>query len=245
MTITKAVKEYFVRSYECDAFGNLRIVTLMNIFQDIADKHAFEIGVGMDWCKQHGLAWIGANYHIIIDKFPQMHKKIKVYSWPSAEKRFGAYRDYEIEDENGDIIVRASCQWILIDFAKRRPVSLREHLPIYTIFPERAIETDFPKIKNLTQSNFEIDFRIRFDDIDFNKHVNNAVYPLWATEALPPDFRNKYIPQEIEINFRKEALLGEDAHIQSQIENTETLHLISSASDHRELSRILIKWKEL
>ena len=85
MTTTKAVKEYFVRSYECDAFGNLRIVTLMNIFQDIADKHAFEIGVGMDWCKQHGLAWIGANYHVIINKFPQMHTKIK-YTTHAADE---------------------------------------------------------------------------------------------------------------------------------------------------------------
>lgn len=245
MIVTKAVKEYFIRSYECDAFGNLRIVTMMNIFQDIADKHAFEIGVGMDFCQKHGLAWIGANYYILINKFPQIHQKIKVFSWPSAEKKLGAYRDYEIQNEDGETLIRASCQWILIDFAKRRPVSLRDHLPAYDIISERAVDTDFPKIRNLAHTDYEIDFKIRFDDIDFNKHVNNAIYPLWASEALPMDYRSKHIPQQIEISFKKEALLGDNVHIQSEIEAKETVHVITAASDGRELSRILIKWTEL
>jgi hypothetical protein len=46
----KFSREYLIRSYECDKDSNLRIVTLMNIFQDAADSNATEIGVGFDFC---------------------------------------------------------------------------------------------------------------------------------------------------------------------------------------------------
>jgi len=83
---------------------------------------------------------------------------------------------------------------------------------------------------------------VRFDDIDTNMHVNNALYPLWATEALCHTFRNEHLPSEIEISFKKEGLLDEDIRVISQIEDMQTLHSIQSLNDNRELSRIRIKW---
>lgn len=244
MLIQKANKEYTVRSYEGDKYGNLRIVAMMNIFQDIADIHAAEMGLGMDYCKERSLAWIGANYHLVIESFPQIHQQIMVRSWPSAEKKLGTYRDYVIEDKNGNIMVRASCQWVLINFIKKRPVSLRENLPQYQAIEERAVETNFPKIEDINHCDYNIDFKIRFDDIDFNNHVNNAVYPLWATEAVPEDFRLKHFPQELEIAFKKEALFGEIVHVESEINNMQTLHVITSTADKRELAKVKIKWRE-
>lgn len=245
MKLTKAKKNYEIRSYECDKYGNLRLLTLMNIFQDIADSNATEIGVGFDFCKENGLAWIGANYHIIINKFPRLHQKITVLSWPSAEKKLGAYRDFLIEDESGNVMVKASSQWILINFAKRRPVSLREHLPEYFAISERAVETEFPKIEFSENINRTQEFKIRFDDIDFNGHVNNAVYPLWATEAAGDGFREKNEPQEIEIAFKKEAFLGENIVVESSVKPPLSSHIIKSATDNRELARVKISWRPL
>lgn len=70
MEIGKFVREYLIRSYECDCNGTLRIVALMNIFQDIADSHAEQLGIGMEHCLKHGLAWVGSNYHIKINRMP-------------------------------------------------------------------------------------------------------------------------------------------------------------------------------
>lgn len=242
MQLTKAKKNYEIRSYECDKHGNLRLLTLMNIFQDIADSNASEIGVGFDFCKERGLAWMGANYHIVINKYPKLHQKITVLSWPSAEKKFGAYRDFEILDESGNTMIKASSQWILINFAKKRPVSLREHLPEYTVISERAVETEFPKIEVPDDINCRQEFKIRFDDIDLNGHVNNAVYLLWATEASGDGFREKNEPQEIEISFKKEAFLGENVVIESMVASPISLHTIKSANDDRELARCRICW---
>jgi acyl-ACP thioesterase len=242
--IGKFVREYSLRSYECDSNGTLRIVALMNIFQDVADTHAQILGVGMENCLAKGLAWVGSNYHIKIDRMPFWHEKITVTTWPSQEKKLGAVRDFCVTDEKGNILVTASSQWILIDFTRKRPVALREHMPEYQVVNERALNTDFPKIDPITREDIKRSFIVRYDDIDINKHVNNAIYPLWATESVNSDFRLKHQPAEIEISFKKESLYGETIDVVSQIDNNKSLHCMNATDDGREVARIRINWRQ-
>lgn len=119
MNIYKIEKEYLIRTYECDRNENLRLLTLMNIFQDVADSHASAMGLGLEYCLSKGFAWVGSNYHLQIARLPKMHEKIKVQSWPAVEKKLGAIREFLVQSENGDTLIKASSQWILIDAARR------------------------------------------------------------------------------------------------------------------------------
>ena len=74
----KFVKEYNLRTYECDKNGYIRIVTLFNILQDMADSHASDLGLGMEYCLSKGFAWVGANYHVKINRMPKTHEYIKI-----------------------------------------------------------------------------------------------------------------------------------------------------------------------
>ncbi len=239
----KFSKEYLIRSYECDKDGFLRMVTLMNIFQDMADTHAGLLGLGLDFCLEKGLAWVGANYRIIIERLPKLHEKISVETWPAVEQRLGAIRDFLVYDESGKVIIRASSQWILINFEKKRPVGLRENLPQYQIIEERSIDGDFEKMESVGRIDCQRRFLVRYDDIDFNKHVNNAVYPLWALEAIDYGFRDAYQVQDIEIAFKKECKLGEEVNVATEVSGLTTLHSITSVTDGRELAGIRIRWK--
>ena len=215
--IEKFIREYPVRSYECDRDGQLRLITLLNIFQDVADSHANQMGLGYDFCRTKGLAWVGSNYHIRIDRLPRWHETIKVITWPCEERRLGAIRDFRVEDETGHPIIVAASQWILIDFAK---------LPQ----PEKEDTTT--------------EFKVRYDDIDVNNHVNNAVYPLWASESVDPAFRLEHVPQELEIAFKKEGHYGERVKIITEIQENVSLHDITALSDGRELAKVRIKWQK-
>ena len=46
--------------------------------------------------------------------------------------------------------------------------------------------------------------KCRFDDIDVNQHINNAVYAVWATESVGFEFRNTHKLSGIEIYFEHE-----------------------------------------
>lgn len=244
MEVTKYVNNYNIRSYECDRNNNLRILTLMNIFQDMADNHAKQMGLGIEYVLSKGLAWVGTNYVLDIERLPQMHENICIETWPAVEKRLGAVRDFEVFAENGKSIIRASSQWVLIDFKKKRPVGLRENLPEYAVLPERVLETEFPKLPEVERVDEETKFRVRFDDIDINKHVNNAVYVLWASEAVNPEFRLDHNPKHIEISFKKEGHMGEKIRVSTQVEGLHTFHSIRTydSDDERELARAYIEW---
>lgn len=245
MSISKFEKEYTISSYECDRNENLRLLTLMNILQDAADGHATSLGLGLDYCLSKGLAWVGSNYHLRILRLPKMHEKIKLLTWPAVEKKLGAIREFLLLDEKNIPIIKASSQWILIDAARRKPVSLQENLPKYQIIDERVMETDFAKIPEPRKVDEKAEFFIRFDDIDLNNHVNNAVYPLWASESVGIEFRAAHTPSEIEISFKKEGLYGEDIFVETEIDNLTSVHSIKAKTDGRELARVKIRWSKI
>lgn len=241
----KYTKSYNLRTYECDKNGYLRFVTLFNILQDMADSHATDLGLGMEYCLSKGFAWVGANYHIKIERMPKLHENIKIITWPSEERKIGAIRDFAVYDDSGNLIITATSQWILIDFARKRPILLKDNLPEYTVINEHSMVSDFEKIPSPTRTDVEKNFSIRFDDIDINMHVNNSLYPLWASETLDCSFRDEYVPSEIEISFKKEGHLGEDVNIVSQVDGTQTIHSIKALSDNRELASLRINWTKI
>ena len=245
MTISKYKKEYVIRTYECDKHENLRLLTLMNILQDSADCSADQLGVGYDFCVAHGLAWVAANYHIKVLRMPKIHEHITIQTWPSEEKKLGAIRDYEMFDEKGKLIIQASTQWVLINFETKRPQALRANLPMYDVLPEKADPYEFTKIPPVESPEFEKSFAVRFDDIDTNNHVNNAVYSLWLSESLPYEFRDNHEIAEMEITFKKEALIGENITILSALQGNKSLHSIVSANDGRELARAVLIWAQI
>lgn len=239
----KFEKEFQIRSYECDKGGYLRIVTLMNILQDAADLSATLLGFGFDFCLQSGLAWVGTNYHIQISRLPTVHEKITVQTWPSGENKFMALRDFVAKDEKGTPIIKATSQWVLVDTHKKRPVSLNQYLPDYMYIDERVLGTEFLKIADMENTSFSKTFVARFDDIDLNRHVNNAIYPLWAAETLPADFLEKHAPSDIEITYKKECLCGQMVEAKAQLEGLSSTHIISCLSEPKECARLHILWQ--
>lgn len=244
MKMEKYAKHYTVRSYECDCNNNLRILTLMNILQDIADENAALFGFGLDFCINSGLTWVGTNYMLEIDRLPKIHENIKIITWPSARNKLSAYRDFEVVGEDNKTIIRATSEWALISVERRRPVSVLDNLPIKEVVDARAINTDFPKIPEVEEYENQYKFRVRFDDIDINKHINNAVYILWASEAVEPQFRLAHSPAKISINFKKEGFLGEKIMVITEQKDNNSLHSVRTyGDDERELARVAIEWK--
>lgn len=239
----KFEKEFQIRSYECDKFGALRIVSLMNILQDVADLSATKLGFGFDFCLKTGVAWVGTNYVVEIKRFPKVHDKIKFVTWPSGANKFMALRDFQAFNQDGEEIIRAISQWILVDAQKKRPVSLGTYLPDYMYIDEHVLSTEFEKLSMPERVDFVKQFEARFDDIDLNCHVNNAIYPLWAAESLNADFHEEYVPSRLEISFKKECLYGERVAVRTEQNIAETKHAVILEENGKELAFLRIKWQ--
>lgn len=244
MLLRKYKKEYVLKSYEADAHGFLRITTLMNILQDAADGSAMELGFGFENCWQKGVSWVGSNYLIEINRLPKIHEKFVVETWPAEAKLWGAIRDFVIYDETGAVLMKASSQWVLVDIIRKRPVPLEKYFSEYKAIKERAINVEFARATSFENPQTEHMMKVRFDDIDINNHVNNAVYPLWASESVGKEWRENHTPGRIEIWFKKEAVYGQSVKILTKFENNRSIHSITDEEEN-ELARCEIDWIEL
>ena len=247
MRATKYKKEYDVKSHEVDCHGFLRLLSLMNTLQDIAVENADKLGLGLEVCAQHDLAWVGSNYLVQIFRMPRQHEHFVIETWPAETKLWGAIRDFIVTDESGKTIILASSQWVLIDAKRRRPVMLSKYFPDYEALGERVLKTDFPKLPAVGESAQKTSFKVRFDDIDVNGHVNNTIYPLWASESVDKDYRMTHLPAQIELCFKKEALYGETVDVFTEQTGDESLHSIRNTKSGEDdvLAQCRIKWVNL
>ncbi len=200
---TKLIETRLLQAYQCDRFGNMRPLILMNELQGMGDKHAEKLGVGYEYCEAHGIAWVVTHYLVDIIEMPTERSAFQIITWPSVSDNLRATRDFEIRGSDGRLMVRATSQWILIDLNTRRPVRLSEHLPPFENLTERAWDRTFDKFPEFDATKTHV-MKCRFDDIDVNQHINNAVYAVWATESVGYQYRSQHQLKRIELNFKKE-----------------------------------------
>ena len=204
MTEDSLTVSRILNAYQCDRYGNMRPLTLMNELQGMGDRHAEELGVGYEYCTAHNLAWVVTHYLVDIIESPKNCQNLTITTGPSCQDALRATRDFEIRDaDDNRLLIRATSQWVLIDMTRRRPMRLDENLPKWTTSTRRAWERTFDKFPEFDAQQTHV-FKCRFDDIDVNQHINNAVYAVWATESVGFEFRNTHRLCGIELNFKKE-----------------------------------------
>ncbi|MDR0741440.1 MAG: hypothetical protein LBF28_01560 [Rickettsiales bacterium] len=236
----KLIEKRTLKTYQTDRFGNIRPLMLMNELQAIADNHAEVLGCGRSYCMAHGVAWVVTHYLVDIIELPREAEELTLITWPSAHDVLKATRDFEIRGADGRLMVRATSQWILIDIEKRRPLKLSDNLPDWDIIPQRAWDRTFEKFPDF-ENQKKHEFHCRYDDIDVNQHINNAVYAVWATESVGFDFRNKHKLKGIELNFKKEIISDmPEINVLTLIDGMTSHHKI--VSNDTENANIVCRW---
>ncbi len=240
----KLIKEHTVHSYECDQESKLRLLTLFNLLQHIADLHAEKLNVGYQHFVERQIGWVGANYVLHINQRPKWGDCVSFQTWPSGMTPVTAIRDFNVLDKDGNTLFGATSQWVLLDFNSGRPQPVQKNVGGLESLNERAVESNFPKLPAVERVDFEKHFYVRYDDIDINKHVNNAIYPVWASEAVANDFREQNEITDMEIAFKKPSFFGDEILVQTQMEENQSLHQIMSHDKEKEFARVRIKWQK-
>ena len=124
-----------------------------------------------------------------------------------------------------------------------RPARVIEHVPQIPAV-ESYTKTPVLPITPLTRLDQELDKPVMWDYIDFNQHVNNAAYVVFARQTLPTSFYEKNDLVRIKVAYKAPAALGDTMVVQTQREGLETLHRIVSKSDvSKEYARIQMNWR--
>lgn len=239
----KYTENKIVKTYQCDRHGFIRPIILMNYLQEVADTHAEVLGAGRVFCIEKGIAWVVTHYLVDIIQLPRESDELVITTWPAVHGPLKAVRDFEIHNLNGDLMIRATSQWILIDMEKRMPLRLDNYLPAdWTNGADRALDLPFDKFPDFVPNKESNRFLIRYDDVDINQHVNNAIYAKWATESVGFDFRDTHNLAKIYLNFKKEIPFDtKDVILETSIDGLTSHHKIKSGDT--ENANVICQWK--
>ena len=242
MEITKHTQNILVKSYQCDRYGYLRPIMLMNFLQGAAATHADELGAGRTYCEAHNIAWVVTHYMIDIIELPKFKDMVVLKTWPSMHNGLRSYRDFEIRNkEDGRLMIRATSQWVLINLNTRRLLRLNEELPDWDSIDERVWDTAFNKAPKFDATKTHV-VKCRFDDVDVNQHINNAVYAVWATETVGFEFRNTHRLSGVEIYFEHEISADTpEVQIQVKLEPNVSYHKIMTGDTQH--ATVVCHWK--
>ena len=240
-------KEYTVHTYETDARALARPIALLNYLQDAAGDHAGRLGWSVVDLGKRNMTWVLSRYHVLIHRYPGLGERLEVVTWPSGKHGYFAVRDFEMANGGGDAVLSATSSWMVIGLDKKQAIKVDDVITSGYTVEKRAIEDPFASLPVLAAREFEVRFRVEMSHLDWNRHVNNAVYVQWALEAVPPEVLLNRRPVDIEVSYRAEALYGEEVvsavqQVPEAYQEPAFLHQILNAATGAELARLRTRW---
>lgn len=237
-----------VRYAETGVDGKIKPVTLFNYFQDAASDHTSVLGVSALDLLPRDLAWVVFRYRLAIRAYPRWHDHISIRTWRCPIQKLYELRRYEIWDKNDNLMAEAVSMWVLTSLTSKKPARLDRNLP-NLLAPDhiKEIDYDFIPVPPAVRDGFHRSHAVRLHDLDFNKHVNNSVYAVWAMEAVPSEIISACLPSEIMVDYIDESLYGDHVTTYTQPvaggPETVFLHAQVSGTTGKEVSRLRTVWK--
>ena len=204
--------EYTVKLSEIGKGNKVTNKAILSYLEDIGGVHSNKAGYGVFEIEQTHLSWILLGWRLQVIRRPKYAEKIKIRTWSKGVIKLYTYREFEIYDEQGNLIIKASSKWVLLDIEKGKIVRIEpELMNRYEPEPDKAVFgiEEFDKIKEPDKYQFETEYTVRRADIDVNNHMHNLNYIELANEALPEEIYRGALFNDVRITYKKEIKLGD------------------------------------
>ena len=237
---------YRVASYQCNKERNLKLESVLNFTQDALESFGQNCGMGVDVCREKKLAWVIRNNDVAICNLPTWSDKIIVDTQIQLVHRsiLVVSSDAYALDRKKRLFSSTS-HLVLIDLLSQRPSIVKDKLPhLLDLTQESGEKPVFVPIPSLTRLDSELNKPVRWDYIDFNQHVNNAAYVVFARQTLPTSFYERNRLTRVRAAYKASATLGDTMLIQTQKEDIQTLHkIVSKSNPSTEFARVQMDWR--
>ena len=215
-------RELMVLPSDASCQGTIKLHSLLDYFQDTAELAVNDIEGPATELAANGYAWVLTKYEIdFTGSLPVLDEKFFIHTFHDPSHGYNTLRVFQVEAQNGQPLVYAKTSWLLLDLAAGRPVKAAAHIPGISSRDTQSINPEFKDIPdNENENEFSVSERtVKFHDLDYNSHVNNAVYFKWIFDESPVDFITHEL-KAISASFRSGAKFNEKVMI--RITNSET-----------------------
>ncbi len=207
-------KTYHIEISNVDANFNVTPKYIMEMLQDIATDHANILGFGWNDLRKESKVWVLSKIKVesSIEKDTSV---INLTTWPLQPNRFFAGRDFIGTDGNGNVVLRATSIWSLLDIQSRKMLNPHDIDHLYGgpyLEKNAGVEAKWEKLTADESYGCRYVKNVRWTDLDINRHVNNTNYTQWAMDCIDsPDFNGKI--RQMEVTFHSECLMGDEIKI--------------------------------
>ena len=206
-------EKFTVRTWDVDAKDHLSMAAAFNWCQEIAGIHADKLGVGVDFMREHKVAWILSRMSLELERRPGWQEEIECRTWPSGSERLLVWRNYEMADSKG-IFGHGRSAWLILDTEKLRPLRPEKWIEKLPHSDKAcALEGACQSIdaqEGLAQVSTR---RAAYSDIDYNAHVNNARYIQWIQDLFSLEELATWPRMRCDINYLGQTLEGEEVDL--------------------------------
>lgn len=235
-----------VYSHQLDQQKNLSTVAISELLQEAAGTHANLFGFGYKDVVKLDLVWIITAMRFEIEKLPVWDEEITIKTWIVDINRYFSNRHFQIMNQNGDVLISASTNWLLFNFNTRRPQLISAMNFDVNLHPELLSVNNAIKTDKLSISEGPIaSIKVKYSDLDMVGHMNNTRYFRSIVDSYSYDFHKSHSLKSFEIQFRNEAVYGDLLEIYTKKINKNSFHHeIKRSKDSKSNCYCKLEWKE-
>ena len=202
----KCIRRITIDSYDTDFRAEIKPHCLQNHIQEMAYLGSAMLGVGFNTLNPLNLFWAILRLHIRIEKMPKWGDEITLSTWHRKQSGPLYTRNFTIESDEGELLVRASTVWTIMNIETRgvdRHIDLvKESMQVN----EDVFDTECAKV--IAPGDLKMELRgehhIAYSDIDVNRHANNAMYLSWVFDLFGMEFMSSHRIRDIQVQYAHE-----------------------------------------
>ena len=202
--------EFHLTIRDIDKNTNLTNKAILSFFEDIGGYHSDLVGYGLKQIEETKLSWVLLHWKVkVLKRVKYSNGNIIVKSWSRGPYKACTLRDFELYNKKGELCVVGTSKWALIHLENGLMRLTPELLNGYQSESKIAIDFDFKKISEPENYTNIYEHIVSRSDLDINGHMHNLNYLDLAYESLPQDVYESSNFDNIEIMYKKGALLGD------------------------------------
>lgn len=204
-------KQIKVIEPECDIQKKMSICNMMRHAQQMGSEHLLQFGLDYNRMAADGMVFLVAKQTIKIHRRPAFNENLVLTTIPRQPKGAQFIRDTLFETQQGERLIDISIAWLLANPETHKILRPSVFLNQYGLemFPNEGETITRYRIHRPSGEGTSHLRQVRFSDLDYNGHMNNAIYADVIMDALPPEITMNKEPISFGILFQKEAKVGQ------------------------------------
>lgn len=194
----------------CGADKCLSVSGAFSLILNAAASHSELIGTGCADMEKRELFWLMVRSRIRFHRRPSMMTECKLTTWPGRPKHFLCDRYYALA-KGEELLMEARNEWAVLSTETGKPIRTENIYPDgLTPLDASLLSEPFRRMRDDFREEEQVGkVAIKPSDIDFGRHVNNALYLKMLTDSFTLSEWEAFEPREVEVQYVSPALEGE------------------------------------